>query len=60
MSLISILVLVLIVLVVAYGCFWLIDRSLTGSANQLAKIVVGIIALVVLLTRSGLLNGVAL
>lgn len=57
----QILLLVILIVVVAYAAFWLIDQAGTPAPfNMLLKLVVGLIALVALLERSGLLAGTGL
>lgn len=60
MSIVSLLLTVVIILAVAYGAFWIIDRSFPAPINMIAKLIVGVIALVVLLQKTGLLDGVVI
>lgn len=41
----EILLAVLVIAVVAYVAFWLIDQSFPGPANMIAKLIVGITVL---------------
>jgi hypothetical protein len=51
---IALLINVLVILLVAYAAFWLVDRiGLPSPMNWVAKAIVALIALVVLLNRAG-------
>lgn len=54
----NILIAVLVIVVVAWAAFWIIDRmGLTGTPRLIARIVVGVLALIALANAVGLLNG---
>lgn len=51
----------LVILAVAWGCFWLVDASgIPHPINMIAKVIIALIAIVALLTKSGLLAGTGL
>ena len=53
---VAILIAVLVILLVAFACFWLIDQiGLPNPINVIAKAIVAILALVFLLQKSGLM-----
>ena len=53
---VALLITVLVIVLVAWACFWVIDRAIPGRTPSLiAKAIVGILALVALLTQSGLM-----
>jgi hypothetical protein len=55
---VNILIGVLIIVVVAWAAFWIIDRmGLMGTPRLIARIVVGVIALIALAKVVGLLDG---
>jgi len=57
-GLLLILLTVAVILLVAWGGFWLVDRvGLPHPINMIAKAVIAIIALWALLERTGMLNG---
>lgn len=52
---VSILILILIIVAIAWAAFWIIDQmGLPGPMPMVAKVIVGLIALLFLLTRTGL------
>ena len=54
----NILIAVLVIVVVAWAAFWVIDRmGLRGTPQLIARIVVGVLALIALANAVGLLNG---
>lgn len=51
---IHLLIVVLVILLVAFAAFWLVDRiGLPSPMNWIARAIVALIALLVLLTRAG-------
>lgn len=51
---IHILIVVLVVLLVAFAAFWLVDKiGLPSPMNWIARAIVALIALLVLLTKAG-------
>lgn len=51
---IHILILVLVILLVAFAAFWLVDKiGLPSPMNWIARAIVALIALLVLLSRAG-------
>jgi len=51
---IHLLILVLVILLVAFAAFWLVDKiGLPSPMNWIARAIVALIALLVLLTRAG-------
>lgn len=56
-----VLITILIIVAVAYAAFWIIDRAGTPHPiNMVLKLLVGAIALIALLQRTGLLAGTGL
>ncbi len=54
----NILIAVLVIVVVAWAAFWVIDRmGLRGTPQLIARIVVGVLALIALANAVGLLSG---
>ena len=54
----SILLTILVIFLVAFIAFWLVDAMrVPDPINMVLKIVIGVIALVALLTKSGLVSG---
>lgn len=54
----NILIAVLVIVVVAWAAFWVIDRmGLRGTPQLIARIVVGVLALIALAQAVGLLGG---
>ncbi len=52
------LITVAVILLIAYGCFWLVDSmGLPHPVNMIAKVVVGLLALYAILQKTGLLAG---
>lgn len=60
MDIISILLMLVIFVAVVWIAFWIIDAAFPAPVHMPAKAVVGVIALLVLLQRTGLLSGVHL
>jgi hypothetical protein len=57
----SLVIAILIILLVVYAAFWIIDNAgVPHPFNMILKVVIGIIALIALLQKAGMLNGVAL
>jgi glucan phosphoethanolaminetransferase (alkaline phosphatase superfamily) len=55
------LIALVVIILVAWACFWLIDSSgIPHPINMIAKVIVALIAVVALLTKSGLLSGTGL
>ncbi len=55
------LLVVLLIILIAYAAFWIIDRAGTPHPfNMILKLIVGAIALVALLQKTGLLAGTGL
>ncbi|MDP8916919.1 MAG: hypothetical protein M3M95_06935 [Pseudomonadota bacterium] len=54
----NILIAVLVIVVVAWAAFWIIDRmGLRGAPQLIARIVVGVLALIALAKVVGLIDG---
>lgn len=54
----DVLIAVLIIVVVAAAAFWVIGRmGLTGTPATIARVVVGVLALVALANAVGIMNG---
>lgn len=60
MSLLSILLLVIIIAVVAYIAFWIIDSAFPEPIRMVAKVLVGVIALFLLLSKVGWLGALVI
>lgn len=58
MDIVSILIGLVVLAAVVWVAFWIIDSAFPAPVNMPAKVLVGVIALLVLLQRSGLLTGV--
>ena len=55
---VTLLISVLVIVVVAWAAFWIIDRmGLTGTPRTIARIVVGVLALLALAQVLGLFSG---
>lgn len=55
----ELLLAILVIALVAFIAFWIVDQmSIPNPINMIVKIIIGVIALFALLTKSGLLNGV--
>jgi hypothetical protein len=55
---VNILIAVLVIVVVAWAAFWIIDRmGLRGTPQLIARIVVGVLALIALANAVGLIDG---
>ncbi len=54
MDLVSLLVLLLIVGIIVWFGFWIVDKTgVPNPINWIAKAIIGVIALIILLQRSG-------
>jgi hypothetical protein len=58
MDIISLLLMLVIFVAIVWCAFWVIDSAFPAPVHMPAKLVVGVIALLVLLQKSGLLSGV--
>ena len=50
----NLLLTLLVIVLVAWAAFWIIDKAIPGTPNTIAKVIVAVIALAALLTNSGL------
>lgn len=60
MEIISILLMLVLFVAVVWVAFWVIDSAFPAPVHMPAKLVVGLIALLVLLQKSGVLSGIHL
>jgi len=60
MDIVSILIGLVVLAAVVWVAFWIIDSAFPAPVNMPAKLVVGVIALLVLLQKTGLLSGIHL
>jgi hypothetical protein len=55
---VSLLISVLVIALVAYICFWCVDRAgVPYPISMIIKVIIAIIAIVALLTKTGLMPG---
>jgi len=57
MSLLSLIVLLAVLIAIGWVAAWVADRFLPYPGNMIAKVIVGILLLVVLLQKTGLIDG---
>ena len=60
MDLVSLLVMLVVLVAIVWVAFWIIDNAFPAPINMPAKLVVGVIALLLLLQKTGLLSGIHL
>ena len=57
----ALLIAILVIFLIAWACFWIIDSTgIPYPINTIAKVIIGIIAIVALLTKAGLISGAGL